>query len=122
MNKMILAMAALLFTVAAHARTVNCMAFDGDAEDESNTVTLTLNGNKISMKTDATTFEGELDTTYQPRLNKNYVRYTGDYRDLVGEEADVWILVEKSLLKGQSGQIKVQGRGEGFDTTTYRCE
>ena len=69
-----------------------------------------------------TVFQGTLDPTYHARgskYNADKTRFTG-FDDL-DADAVVELLVQKKMLQGQDGFVRVQYRGEDFESDSYAC-
>ena len=65
---------------------------------------------------------GALDAAYRPRTaNRNFVRFSG-FPALNEADADLSLLVEKSILLRQPGRVKMQQRGSDFVETIYDCK
>jgi hypothetical protein len=63
--------------------------------------------------------KGELDPTYRPTAaNKHFVRYLG----FATSEGSATMLVDKALLDGDKGTVKLQWTGESFSQQTFTCE
>jgi len=88
----------------------------GDSMD----ITLTPD-DKLQVKSDGPNGvegDGPFDPAFKPKQNTSFVRY------LVGglfDEASTDVLVEKPILAGKGGRIKVEASGETFITNTFNC-
>jgi hypothetical protein len=88
----------------------------GDAMD----ITLTPD-DKLTVKgsgPDGVEGDGPFDPAFKPKQNTSFVRY------LVGglfDEASTDVLVEKPILAGKGGRIKLEASGETFVTNTFNC-
>jgi hypothetical protein len=91
-----------------------------DDDTYGDTLDITLQGDNLTLKSDVLeSTTGPFDTTYKPRTNTSYVRYSVD--DLF-EEYATDVLVEKPVLTGGSGKIKIEAKGETFMSWQYDCQ
>lgn len=91
-----------------------------DDDTYGDTLDITLEGDNLTMKSDVLeSTTGPFDTTYKPRTNKSFVRYSVDG---LFEEYSTDVLVEKPVLTGGSGKIKIEAKGETFMTWQYDCQ
>src|SRR5262249_3623189 len=61
---------------------------------------------------------GPFDPAFKPKQNVTFVRYLVDG---LFDEAATDVLVEKPILAGKGGRIKVEASGEVFETSTFNC-
>jgi hypothetical protein len=60
----------------------------------------------------------DLDDKYDPRLNSGYLRFEYENSD----EGTTEVLVQRGLVYlADKGFIKIQNRGEGFESDKYAC-
>ncbi len=115
MKKLILT-AIFLASLSLQAKAESTLNCNGMGDVKGQSVTLTIVSNTL-VKVDGTN-TAVLDEQYNPRLNQGFLRF--DYDS--SEEGDQEVLVQEQLLEGSSkGLIKVQWRGEGFETSSYYC-
>jgi hypothetical protein len=61
--------------------------------------------------------KGTLDPTFHPTTNTDFVRYLG----FATSEGPATMLIQKPILKGQTGTAKLEFTGESFSSTTLTC-
>src|SRR4051812_44965474 len=100
--------ASALFLMSASAMAApsqyNCFAAGSDRMNPI-TFTVTVSKTKIAVKSDddGEVNEGKIDRSYNPRYNKNFVRFSGDWTAFgQGEEGyEVEVLVSQDMLDGE---------------------
>jgi hypothetical protein len=92
----------------------------GAKEDSSfpDKLDVVLKGSTLSLKGGDMNDTGPFDTAFKPKTNTSFVRYLVD--GLV-EENTTDVLVEKPILTGKAGKLKIEAKGEGFETVGYTC-
>lgn len=115
-NTITISIFAGLLTVSAFAteKKYTCLPMGDDDVQDSMNLTI-VSPSEIRMDEQ----KGSLDKNYVPRLNKSFVRFDLDSAD---PESLSEALVQKKLLRGATkGLIKLQARGEVFNTETLTC-
>lgn len=114
-NLVLLSLVSLLAASSAFASVkYSCLpAGDSDIQDD---VTLTVVSGKVVHVGDDV---ARLDEKYEPRLNNGFERFEYDQSD----EGVSEVLVQERLLNGaRSGFIKIQNRGQTFDSQKLSCK
>ena len=112
MKYALIALVALSSQAHAASVTYTCA---GMGNAKGNTVTLEIL-NKSEVKVDGDI--ARIDRTFKPRGNVDFLRF--EYDQSVEGVSEV--LVQQQLVDGEDkGMIKIQNRGESFDTDSYYC-
>jgi hypothetical protein len=98
---------------------LNCSLVPNQGAGFSDPIKVTVDATKMSVDSSDMIGEGPFDSTYRPRANTGYVRYNvSDLIDDYGSD----VLIEKTVLAGNQGHLKIEGAGETFVTATYNCQ
>jgi hypothetical protein len=104
--------ATLTLSTAAVAQNYKCEGM-GNAKGQAVQLTI-LTDRQVKIDEDY----ADLDETYNPRLNTGLTRF--EYKNPIEGMAEV-LLQEKLLSGADKGLIKIQVRGEGFNSDSYYC-
>jgi hypothetical protein len=114
-NKNLLALSLFVTLSASQAFAAQAVYRCDSTDNTADSVTLTI-GNSHFVQVDEDV--ADLDEKYDPRLNVGYSMF--DYEQSV--EGTTEVLVQDRLLKGSKyGFIKIQNRGEGFESSKFAC-
>jgi hypothetical protein len=84
-------------------------------------VTIELSAASLSLSSEGPngiSGKGPFDPAFKPKNNTSFVRY--NLNDLV-DEATSDVLVEKPLLEGKAGRLKIEATDDTFTSNTYDC-
>lgn len=90
---------------------------NGDGED---TLKLTVTDKKAWIEGSVRSGDGQRNKSYHPRDMVGWIRYEG-FRDYC-DEGNTTVTVEPQILQGESGNMHLANRGEGFFDTYYNCQ
>jgi hypothetical protein len=93
--------------------------FSAEKADWDNAFDIVLTADTLTIKGEATKATGAFDAAYKPKTNTSFVRYTVSSSLFENYSSDV--LVEKTVLGGGSGKIKLEATGESFESADYDC-
>ena len=98
---------------------LSCKLFANADESFGDTMDITLTpDDKLSVKSSEVSGEGDFDKGFKPHANVSFVRYLVDG---LFDEASTDVLVEKPILAGKGGRIKVEASGETFISSSFDC-
>lgn len=98
---------------------LSCKLAANADESFGDTMDITLTpDDKLSVKSSEVSGDGPFDKAFKPHTNTSFVRYLVDG---LFDEASTDVLVEKPILTGKGGRIKVEASGETFLSSTFNC-
>jgi hypothetical protein len=90
----------------------------GDEAPFGNNLDITLTPDDQLKVTGDEDSSGPFDPGFKPKQNTGFVRYLVPN---LFDESSTDILVEKPMLTGKAGKIKLEETGEDFETSTFAC-
>jgi hypothetical protein len=100
-------------------KNVTCKLSANETDEfGSDTFDVVITADSLKLKGGDVDADGPYDATYKPRTNTSMVRYL--VSDLFDEYATD-VLVSKDVLAGKSGKLKIEAKGESFESAFYDC-
>jgi len=103
----------------AGTKKATCTVEPNQQSDWADTLSIDLSASTMTLKGTDLDGSGPYDPTYKPRTNTSFVRYLVDG---LFDEYATDVLVDKDVLAGKTGKLKIEAKGESFEYAYYDCK